>query len=506
MRPSDNRHARVSRSRAGQLLTLAVSLPLAIGLAIGAQRPEPVRAAASPIRHVVFIDMENQSFDSMYGKFCAELAAGQIRRSGSNDRCDGATSGKLLNGTTKALTIEPDHGLTINHSVTSQKAAIHNGAMDGFEKVDPGCTPTSSPAYGCFKQFDPLRGLCGTGTQTCVPNSFTLAERYAMSDRMFELRATPSWAGHMVLGSATIERFVGELPNKSPLWKSTYPNDWGCDSGYWAPWLNGTTRVKVPSCVPTAGGSLGPIWNGTSYAKGPHAYYVPTIFDRLDAASLSWKIYQDQPLWSICPTFQECLDKQRSHMHPTTQLLTDTKNRALPAVSFVIPKGTVSEHQPQSASKGDAWLGSIVAEIQADTVDWPTTAIFITWDDCGCFYDHVNPLVYSRAWGVRVPLLAISPYARPGFTDHTPATFASMLTFLEHTFSLPALNPCTTDTLAGCSDDVIGTTGGAAYDLSGMFNFSAAPASGRVRLVTTVHLSASTRRYLAAHPIEDDGT
>jgi phospholipase C len=464
-------------------------------------------ATAWPIRHVVIIDMENQSFDAILGKFCAEQAAGQLVRAGTNDACDGATVGTLSSGAKLALTIEPDHGLTINHGYANQIAAIDGGKMDGFDKISPGCLPTSSPAYGCFAQFDPLKGACGTaGTSTCIPNAVVLAKRYAVSDRMFELRATPSWAGHMVLGSATIERFVGELPYKSPLWTSGMPNDWGCDSGFWGPWLENGVQINVPPCIPDAKGSLGPIWDGTSYAKQPHAYYVPTIFDRLDKTGLSWKIYQDQPLWSICPTFQECLDSQTSHVNATSQLLTDTTNHGLPAVSWVIPKGTVSEHQPQSVSMGDAWLGQIVSEIQNDSADWPTTAVFITWDDCGCFYDHVNPLVFSPKWGVRVPLLAVSPYARTGFTDHTPATFASLLTFIERNFSIPPLNPCATDPDPACSDDVVGATGTPAYDLSGMFDFSQTPILAPPGLVTSVHLSQATGQYLAAHSVQNDST
>jgi phospholipase C len=488
------------------LAALAASCLVVLSAGLGSRATRAAATTPSPIQHVVIIDMENQSFDSVFGKFCAELAAGKVIRAGTNDACDGATMGTLSTGAKRALTLEPDHGLTINHSYANQIAAIHGGRMDGFDKISPGCTPTSSPAYGCYTQFNPLLGTCGSGGATCVPNGFTFAEQYALSDRMFELRATPSWAGHMVLGSATIERFVGELPNKSPLWTSSMPNDWGCDSGYWAPWLENGARIKVPSCIPDAGGSLGPVWDGTAYARAPHAYYVPTIFDRLDAAGLSWRIYQDQPLWSICPTFQECLDSQTSHVKLGPQLFTDTTNHALPAVSWVIPKGTVSEHQPQSASKGDAWLGQVVSAIQGDSADWPTTAVFITWDDCGCFYDHVNPITYSAKWGVRVPLLAVSPYARTGFTDHTPATFASLLTFIEHNFSLAPLNPCAAAPDPACSDDVIGTTGTPAYDLSGMFDFSRIPRLALPNLVRSVHLSRATRRYLAAHSVQDEDT
>ena len=82
--------------------------------------------------------------------------------------------------------------------------------------------------------------------------------------------------------------------------------------------------------------------------------------------------------------------------------------------------------------QGDNWIGSVVSAIQHG-VQWRSTAIFITYDDCGCFYDHAAP---PSGWGVRVPMVIVSPWAKPGHNDPRRASFSSMLAFTEHIFGL----------------------------------------------------------------------
>ena len=91
-------------------------------------------------------------------------------------------------------------------------------------------------------------------------------------------------------------------------------------------------------------------------------------------------------------------------------------------------------------SAGDNWIGSIVGAVGSNASMWSSSAIFITFDDCGCFYDHVNPLRFAKGWGVRVPMIIAGPYVKAGYTDSTPATYASMLAYIEHTFGLQPLS------------------------------------------------------------------
>jgi len=101
--------------------------------------------------------------------------------------------------------------------------------------------------------------------------------------------------------------------------------------------------------------------------------------------------------------------------------------------------------------------------------DWGSTAVFITWDDCGCFYDQVPPGTNpdGTPQGPRVPLVIVSPYARAGYTDTTPATFASILAYTERTFRLPPLT----------------VNDASAYPFSDAFNYNQAPLPA-VRMVT----------------------
>jgi phospholipase C len=90
---------------------------------------------------------------------------------------------------------------------------------------------------------------------------------------------------------------------------------------------------------------------------------------------------------------------------------------------------------------GDNWIGQVMNALQSSS-EWSSTAVFITYDDCGCFYDHVPPGLNpdGTQQGIRVPMVIASPYARLGFTDSHPATYASILRFTEETFGLAPLS------------------------------------------------------------------
>jgi phospholipase C len=185
------------------------------------------------------------------------------------------------------------------------------------------------------------------------------------------------------------------------------------------------------------------------------AAHVPTILDRLDKAGLSWKIYGGTGTptpnstsafqtsgwqWAICPTFAECLySAQRNNLVPATDVLADASAGTLPAYSIITPTTANSQHNGFSMSEGDNYIGQIVSAIQKSP-DWSSTVIFITYDDCGCFYDHVNPLAYNAQWGIRLPMVIVSPYAKEGYTDRSPTSLTGILTFTERTFGLAPLN------------------------------------------------------------------
>jgi phospholipase C len=403
-------------------LTIGLFLVVgSIGLIVGPSQRRA--AAASPIQHVFFIVLENRTFDNVLGYLCHLRATDPATYPGA--ACDGATSGKISTGATVDLVAEPDLRPDINHSHESQVKAMDGGKMDRFDQV-LGCNSTDSP---CMSQFKP-----DASGAIPIPNVWNYAQRYAISDMTFEPYTSSSWGAHMEVAAGTLEQWHGNNPRTSPYHQAG--KGWGCNSYKDAPWdTSPTTFIQLPACIPDQQGN-GP-YRSTS------AYYTPTIMDRLTGAGLSWKIYVQSlnSAWSICATFYECYAPEsvnKTHIRNPSNLPTDAANGNLPNFAFVIPKNFNSMHPSFSASAGDNWLASIVDPLMTGP-DADSTAVFVTWDDCACIYDHVNPLQYNSRWGPRLPLLIISPYARQGFVDHTPTTFSGVLAYVEHNFGLAPL-------------------------------------------------------------------
>jgi phospholipase C len=422
----------------------------------------------TPIKHIVLFYQENHSFDNVLGPLCA---------SGTRATpCDGATTGTLPNGTTIPLSETPDLVPEVDHSVATQTTSIDGGKMDGFANIG-GC---NAPTYDCYSAYLPSQ----------IPNVAALATTFTVSDRTFELSPVPSWGAHLELVAQTLDGFLGDNPyynaSASP---PPMGNGWGCDSNkdeYWtAP--GATSSTAVPACIPDP--SLNPAQypNGGAYRPTP-VQHVDTIMDRLDAAGLSWKLYTSDYDWAICPSFADCLDtSQKLNMVAPNQFTTDAKNGTLPSFSILLPQGgdtgATSQHNGTSMAVGDNWIGAAVSAVE-NGPDWSSTAIFITWDDCGCFYDHVPPPVSTE--GIRVPMIIVSPYAKPGFTDSTNATFASMLAYTEATFGLAPLGPNDAN----------------AYDYSNAFDYQQTPIAPVPMTQQTI--SRAEVQYLAAHPPNPD--
>ena len=433
-----------------------------------------------PIQHVVIIDQENHSFDNVLGLFCAKVASMEIVRPGVDSPCDGATTGRLPDGTTIPLSKARDVVVGVGHEVPDQLLGIDGGLMDGFARImDCG----ESYEYRCYSQYD----------RSQIPNVWTLATDFTVSDRTFEFSSSASWAGHIVLATPTLDGFMGMNPKPSPYHSARF--GWGCDSDKDSPWWNGTDYVEEPSCIPDQDGN-GPY-------RSSLVPWVPTIFDRLDAAHVSWKIYggdggvpgpfRSGYAWTVCATFYDCLgSRQHDRLVPAKKVLHAAAAGTLPAYSLVIPTGPNSQHNGESMAQGDNWIGQVVGAVM-NGPDWSSTAIFLTWDDCGCFYDHVAPPAPTfgpddspEYPGIRVPMIVISPYAKQGFTDSTDATFVSLLAYVERLFALPPM----------------GTEDRDAYDFSGAFDYSQAPLPPVP--MTHTPIPAWEVRWMAAHPVDAD--
>ena len=146
-------------------------------------------------------------------------------------------------------------------------------------------------------------------------------------------------------------------------------------------------------------------------------------------------------------------------------------------------------HNGTSITACDNWVGKLVGAVEHGP-DWSSTAVFITWDDCGCFYDQVRPGTNpdGTVQGPRVPLIIVSPYARPGYTDTTTTTFAGILAYAERTFGLAPL----------------GANDAAAYPYSNAFNYAQQP----LKPTPLVHrpLPTSAKRIHVTRVLENDPT
>jgi hypothetical protein len=140
-------------------------------------------------------------------------------------------------------------------------------------------------------------------------------------------------------------------------------------------------------------------------------------------------------------------DRQRRQwVIPQSGVLTDIANGNLAQVSWVIPNGASSDHALTTNGNGPSWVASVVNAI-GNSPYWANTAIIVTWDDWGGWYDHVAPKVINDgiswgsgyAYGFRVPLIVVSPYAKAAYISHVTHDFGSILKFIETTFNLPSL-------------------------------------------------------------------
>jgi hypothetical protein len=384
---------------------------IAVILAGGASaRIATAGGASAPIEHVVVILQENHSFDNVLGQLCIQ---------DHREKCDAASSGKNRKGETIPLSKASDFVVNVNHDQKSQLSAMDKGKMDGWERVG-GCQKNQ-----CYTAYEPSQ----------IPSLAALAREGAISDAFFSRDIVPSWGGHLDFFAQTLDGFVGN----NPTHVSGAPPPgfgWGCDSNLNAVWVNPTTHESLsePSCVPNKKGE-GP------YRSSP-VPYVPTVADRLEEAGRTWGIYgavntneknQQGPYkWAICPTFAECLyGPQKADMHEASKFITDAEGGKLPSFSIVTPSagvtGATSQHNGTSMLVGDNYIGEAVSAVKKGG-DAATTTVFIYYDDCGCFYDHVAP---PKGLGIRSPLVIVSPFAKPGFTDHNVATNSSILAYME---------------------------------------------------------------------------
>ena len=185
-----------------------------------------------------------------------------------------------------------------------------------------------------------------------------------------------------------------------------------------------------------------PVFN--DYGPPPYIPFSETIFGELDTYHISWGIYVSNAS-SKSFTGSEYisgLDNYISHIQSWKNFISGLDNGTLPAVSWVFSQGAGGYDMgpPSNILKGELWIIYLINKIE-NSVLWNSTAVFITWDDPGGYYDQVNPPVLDGVQlGMRVPFIVVSPFAKEDYISSTVMNFASILAFIDYNWNVPALN------------------------------------------------------------------
>lgn len=296
----------------------------------------------------------------------------------------------------------------LGHDYATEVAAIDGGKLDNF----------SSHGMVEYNQSD-------------IPNYWSYAQHFGLSDNFFTSDVTSSTPNHINMIAAQTGGLNDTLGT-------------GC-----------TSQQNMMINSMTTGGQ--------QYWSYP-CYNIPTLPQELDSAGISWRYYSSTPIWNA-PAYIQPLYKNDAQdiIKNSNQFKKDVKAGKMATVSWVNPSGADTDHPPVATIAAQDFVTGIVNAIMNSNY-WSNTAIFVTWDDWGGFYDHVvPPAVDGRGLGLRVPLLVISPYAKPGYISHTQGEFSSFVKFVEEDFNLPNL---------GQRDSLSETS-----DLMDFFDFSQQPLS-----------------------------
>ncbi len=399
------------------------------------QNVVPSDTEQSPIKHVIVIFQENRTFDSYFGTYPG--ADGIPMRNGVPTVC--APDPK----TGKCLKPYPDHddencgGPHTGIDTTSDDVA--NGLMNGFVRVAE-ATGADCSGFRVVQKPDPKTPkyadqVMGYHVESDLPNYWAYAKHFVLQDHMFEGLSSWSLPSHLWLVSAWSANCATANDPMSCV-SAAMPEDQSLKNPTPFAWTDITYILDVAhvswvyyldhGAVPEGSEDYYEENSGTAAAKSN----IPLVGKGPDATALGVP-----KIWNVLPGFTDVhQDQQLGNVQELERFYAAAKAGTLPAVSWIIPNAADSEHPPAEVSVGQSYVTNIVnAAMQSP--DWTSTAIFITWDDWGGFYDHVvPPRADSMGYGIRVPGLMISPYAKQGYIDHQTLCPDAYLKFIEDVF------------------------------------------------------------------------
>jgi phospholipase C len=385
-------------------------------------------AARNKIQHVVVIMQENRSFDHYFGTYPGA--------DGIPMQEDGVPNVCVPDPNTDKRCVKPFHDTSDKnaggpHGAKNATADIDGGKMDGFigeahKGRQQACKDANDPDCGGSEEGVP--DAIGYHDAREIPNYWNYAEQFVLQDHMFEPNASWSLPEHLFM--------VSEWSAKC----SETGDPMSCENELQSP-----DRIQKGKTT-TASGSSQPdyAWTDLTYLLDNNdvswAYYLEqgTQPDCDDDEMFCAPKIQDKKvlqIWNPLPYFDTVKqDDQLDDIQDISNFYEAAKDGTLPAVSWVVPNGKDSEHPPGLVSDGQAYVTSLINAIMQGP-NWDSTAIFLAWDDWGGFYDHVQPPeVDENGYGLRVPGLVISPYAKQGYIDHQTLSFDAYVKFIEDIF------------------------------------------------------------------------
>ena len=377
-------------------------------------------AARTNIKHVVIINQENRSFDTYFGTYPGA----------DGIPMDGGVPSICVTDPATGTCVVPYHDTHDSnaggpHSAAAFGSCYADGGLNGFigsaegkgnpkqhqcdaGDVDPNCL------YGTTTD------VMGYHTDGEIPNYWAYAKQFVLQDHMFEPVASYSLPDHLYMVSGWSATCT---PANNPL---------GCMSDLDNP---GGEHSGKPEYA----------WTDVTYLLHKNGvswnYFVasgdePDCADGAMTCTPAGQGYLKPGFWNVLPWFDDVkANNEVGNVLDTTQFYTNVAAGKLAGVTWLIPSAALSEHPPNLITRGQAYVTEIINLLMKSPF-WSSTAIFLTWDDWGGFYDHVRPVpVDNNGYGFRVPGLVISPWAKAGFIDKQVLSQDAYLKFIEALFT-----------------------------------------------------------------------
>ena len=379
----------------------------------------PASAGLSKIKHVIVIMQENRSFDHYFGMYPGADGI-PVDGAGNPTVC--------VNDPVSGQCVYPWHDATDitnggPHGARSANNDINGGQMNGFlseyEAALKNCqSKPNAPDCGVPK---PSPDVMSYKLRSDLPEYWSYADNYVLMDHMFGTGRTWSLPEHLFMVSDWSAR----------CYRPGDPTS--CENEVDA--VDDARFQPAPNYA----------WTDVTHLLSQNAvswgYYVfdGTEPDCTNPADLTCiplpQSFRTGSIWNPLPYFTDVsTDGKLGNIQTVDNFAAAARNGTLPAVSWVVPTNSVSEHPPAPITDGRKYVTYMINQVMQGP-DWDSSAIFLAWDDWGGFYDHmVPPNASANGFGIRVPSLLISPYAKRGYIDHGVHSFDSYQRFIEDVF------------------------------------------------------------------------